>query len=573
MANDVSPPSKPSIASAPARAAKEIPVSALRQTLIWPFIVSDAERPKEHTETLCAMLRENGWTPTPPLDLIPKSDGPVVGGYEEAVYFHDFVRDFLYCTGEDVPMQIFKRSNLQGLTARINGQDRFFAVDLCAVQVFQVGVVLLTLDLRYEGPSLNLAEAQTIMDHLRRAYPGFWFGKGKPGLCPTRVALQWEGRRETDVCDLGPLEDRDEAEHVLKDELREPVFPWWSAILDPLPVEGTRCVRKGLRLRQVLDERIPLMTTLSLTPAVAGDAAAREAIAAVSDGDWFRLAAADQAGDAAYPYDPAFLDTLRSELFYDRFMPYASHQSSGTDLDGSATRYLFAGYHFAAVGAGSFFDGIIAQHMRRHYRQMMTVCLLEFSALLMISSRLSAAARFKVDKEDSEKKFRERVIATERAFLDFVHRYRFTGVSNHLQAREMFSKMRQSFELDRLFDDIGAELESASDLALALEQRDAAQASQRASRATETLTEVATLAAVVGLASGVAGMNLFFDKVVGLDAQLLVFGFLLSLTSLGATYLTQDRDHSVSRRLKKALGALLSVGLAFSLVGMLFHIF
>lgn len=534
--------------------AADIQVRALRQCFVWPLILAEPDKAEDWFMSVGATMPGEGWRAVDdPLDLIPPENG--TGGYEEAVYFHDFVRDLLYARGQDAPMRVFRRDGMKRLVATVEGVRHPFAVETCALALHRSGVALLTLDLRHDGDALSLAHAQTLIDRLRRAYPPFWFGDRQPGYCPTEVEIDGV------AYGLGDLETRGTAEARLRERLREPLFPWWGAILRPLSVEGAGGDGPH-RMRQVLDERIPVMTTLSLSR---GEGSACD-LEAVSEGDWRRLAFADPAGDDAQPYNPEFLKGSADPAFYDRFAPHAE-----TDRKG-ATRFLFAGYHFGAVGAGRFFDDLVTQHMRRHYRRMMELCVLEFATLLMLSSRLSRAAR---DRRD-ERAFRREVIEIERRFLDFTHTAHFTGVSNQLQAREMFVRMRASFGLDALYDDVRQELDSAAQFALALDQSEAAEAANRAAAAAQRLTEVATVAAAVGVATGLAGMNILIGEPLtawararlgltglGMDFDLLQFGLMLMVVTGGLWALL----HDVSQPVLRNLHWLFAIGFLMAAIG------
>ncbi|GMG85344.1 hypothetical protein LNKW23_45640 [Paralimibaculum aggregatum] len=506
--------------------AGNFPVALFRQTLLWPLVL-DSEPDEGWFEKECNRLSgSEAWTLCEdPLELIPDEDG--TGVYEEAVYFHDFVRNFLYRKDADAPMRVYSRNGPAALTAVIDGTERRFAVQHCALHLFELGVAILSLDLDFvsDAQDLTMADAQKIIDRLRRAYAPFWFGDRNPGYCPTEVFL------DDEPCGLGRLETRSAALAALKkrsagpDRLVEPLFPWWSRLLAPLAVAGSDAQPNpgAASFRQVLDERIPLMTTLQLAQLTPPDAHApadpARVLELVSEGDWFRLAGADGADDHAYPYNPEFLRSRSDNLFYDRFMA-----SPDTDRNG-ATRFLFMGYHFAAVGSGNFFRDYVAGHMRRHYRQMNLIAYLEFAALLMLSNRLSRAARLK----DSEER-RRAIITVEKDFLVFTHRYRFTGVSNQLQAREMFDQLRRSMGLDLLYKEVKEEIDTAAQFALAEEQHEQ-------SETVLTLTEIATLGLVLSVIVGAFGMNIVVDtERWGLPGEIALFGLTVAILS-GATAL------------------------------------
>lgn len=181
-------------------------------------------------------------------------------------------------------------------------------------------------------------------------------------------------------------------------------------------------------------------------------------------------------------------------------------------------RYLIAGFHFAVVGAGGFFDDILVHHFRRHYFQMGLMLHMEFAGLLSTSSRITGAVSGLAagEREDgepmerAERKFRDTMIQIERDFLRFVHLFHFTGLSNQIQPNELFLKWRHALGVDRIFADLEKEIETATQFLLSIEQREETLASSR-------LAAVATIGVVLGLAFTFLGMNLLVDKdVLGL---------------------------------------------------------
>lgn len=480
--------------------ATDIPVHGFRMILHWPLTLAS---PPEDLETAVgeagAALESGNWTREDPWTLIGAT--PKGGPYEEFVYFHDFVQSLLYrqIDREETnaaPIRLYRRDDVKALDATVDGRLHRFQVGMLALHLFQAGTAIMTLELIHEpgaGSGLALAEAQTVIDYLRRAYPGYWQDDGTTaGLCPSDVVLMGAGGAPIGAGE--PVGGRVKATEWARERRVPRVFHWWRALLAPLRLKGED--GHGPAWRHILDERLPLMTWLSLSGASGGTPA--DDLALVSPGDWMRIAAADAAGDADMPYNATFLDeTLGATAFYDRFFP-----GPGMAPD-QATRYLFAGYHLAMVGAGprngafSFFDDIVVEHFRRHYRQMVFLALLEFATLLAFSSRITALVADTIDRSDG---FRRRLQRIEEDFLQFTHLHRFTNVSNHLQAKEMFTKLRHSLQLDALYEDVRQEIKSAVDFSFAQQQSDQTRAAQR-------LTEVATLGLPAALAVGAAGMN------------------------------------------------------------------
>jgi len=220
------------------------------------------------------------------------------------------------------------------------------------------------------------------------------------------------------------------------------------------------------------------------------------ALLSVAPGDWARLAEADMAGTDPSPYNAAFLNPLQAHQFYDRFLP--DGQSTNT------TRHVFGGAHYAAVGAGWFFDNIVWQHWRRHYAQLSMIVRFENAALLALSSRLSQTvkARFECNDETAAAEdFNTRILDVQQQFLNFVHRFRFTGVTSQIQGTEMHDRWRHSLDQDALFEDVKAEIETASATVLAHKQT-------REAEAATLLSRVALFGVVGGLIVGALGMNI-----------------------------------------------------------------
>ena len=75
----------------------------------------------------------------------------------------------------------------------------------------------------------------------------------------------------------------------------------------------------------------------------------------------------------------------------------------------------------------------------------------------------------------------------------FVHRFRFDGISNQIQAAEMYQHLRRSMKLEALYRDVKEELDAAVQFAMGNEQNNLGRSSYR-------LTIIAAIVAAIGLA-------------------------------------------------------------------------
>lgn len=217
----------------------QISAKAFRQIFTWPFVKAPESSSQTWYDTCTKKLRQDKdhWTETAPTDLI--EDGEKTGLYEEAVYFHDFIRDSLYCPksqSENAPPFVcFKRASLTQITFTLppNAENapettHTFTVEFCAFHVYRAGVAILTLELIHDGP-LNLDVAQRLTDCLRRACLPYW-AYGNPGLSPKHAQLS-ETTGDFD-CPLSRLQSQSKARNaLLANDFREPMFGWWRRIV------------------------------------------------------------------------------------------------------------------------------------------------------------------------------------------------------------------------------------------------------------------------------------------------------------------------------------------------------
>jgi len=513
-----------------------IEVAGYRQILVWPLALRpDAGSTKEAVDDTAKRLIESKWKPVDDLldHIAPKENDAQAALYAEFVYFHDFIQSVLYRKGtmedESATLRLFRRTDVVSAEFELSeGETRRVykpGVARCDLYLFRSGSAVLVLELDYGSPQtwidgeptpMTLADVLDVTDKVRRSYAPFYFDESHAGLAPESFAWRLADGRFFGAGPSTPLPLSEEIARLRAAsglDRTAPMFRHWRELLAPLRIAGYTDDSSGPVWRHIIDERVPVMSFVSLTGAGkalydaapkafagAADYAHRQALdmSVVSRADWIRLCAADRRGTDPMPYAPGFLRGFEDEACYDRHWP-------GPATDGAA-RYLFAGYHFAVVGAGWFFDTHIAEHFRRHYFQMALLLNMETASLLSLSSRVSHAVRDLRGADDKVKEdhFRKRIVDIESEFLEFIHEHRFTGLSNQLQPREMFAIWRRAMGVDAVFKDLKEEVDTAVGFVLAREQTRQADAANR-------LAGVAMVAAVLGLAFSLLGMNLLFD--------------------------------------------------------------
>lgn len=498
------------------RPASEIGVHAFRQIFQWPLVLRT--KPGDDAETIAAALDKAAplkhsakWTEERNhLATLPGEE--VNHAYEEVVYFHDFAQKFLYPTGAEPLFRLWHRKDVHWIDAKIGETIYRFNVERITLHVFRLGTAILTVEVTLQQPCdrpVNLAETQTIIDHLRRSYPAFWNDKDacllpKEAECSPKEAAR--SPREVTLldCQRKPIgqvsrpQSHKQALLHLQQKGHAPIYPHWQALIEPLTIGA-----EVGQWRDPSDERIPCLSYLSLTGADSlGDA---ESLELLRDGDWVRLADADEAGSALHPYNPDFMKQFKETVYYDRFFPHE-------EMRESATRHLFGGAHYAVVGAGWFFDKIILGHFRRHYAQLALIARFEFMMLLTFSSRLTDAVAQRDKCKDGAADFEKTVLTIQDAFLTFTHRFHFTGVSSQVQASEMYDRWGKSLGLRELFDDVQRELEAAAASVRAKQ-------AQREVEASSQLTKIATWGVVLGLIVGALGANVLVGHIGNAEFQ------------------------------------------------------
>lgn len=478
----------------PERQAQDIAVGEFREILLWPFELAATQAGSAAVGDTCgsakdALTASGRWrrVADPLRHLRPESpEGADIAEYQEFVYFHPFVRHFLYGAQADSPVALFHRPDIRAVCLELhNGVTGAFTVTLPVARlnlyILSCGIAVLALEIAsgsardgqppamVETPGgprpLSLAHAQVILEQFRRVYPPYWQGD-RAGLCPMQVG--WIGENGSPDWHCMP-NAADCAEQV--DRHRQPpLAAHWRALLEPLGMGGDAAGG-----RHVVDERMPAMAYVAVDDP-----------RAISRGDWVRLALLDEAGSGALPYGAAFLADFEQQHCHDAFWDPAAPDKT--------TRHLMSGYGFLAVGGTGdpFFARHAADHLRRHYFQLGLIAHMQSAALLSLSDRLAQAVRRPDDHAAAQ--------AILGDVIDFTHRYWFPQVSGHVQARALYDRWRRHLGVDVLYTEVMAEAQSLTAFLNGKAESRRAEEAQR-------LNRIAITGLIPAIATGFLGMN------------------------------------------------------------------
>jgi hypothetical protein len=481
-----------------------------RQILFWPLRLFLPENVKEESKTdgfaraierhltQSEKDRKNKWKVLD--DLQGRGMGSEqVTRYAEFVYFHPFIRRFLYGDpynpDNEKALHICQRTDVKTVQITLRkGQTYQFNVDRIHLYLFNIEATLLVVEIS----STNLANAplchiENLLDQFRHAYPPYW-DKDGAGHSPKTVIFFDENQDQ-----LAQSEYNNQQHYLdfVEKHQTSPVAYHWSFLLKPFvprTLQKSNKKSNNISYEQIEDERIPHMAFLAF-----------DKITSLSKGDLMRLAFADEEGGSnTLPCSTLFSEDFEAKYCYDRFWENPEYQGKNPQHNWMTTRYLCCGYAFTMIGqGGGFFTDVTAgavAHFRHHYFQMGLIAHFHKAALLMLWDELAqAVAKFRKEHQ-SRQQFHDEVRDILEKLLHFTHRYWFTEVSNQIQAKELFDMWSKHLGNRELFDRIMKEAQDAHQYLEMDEQKQQTETTVR-------LTVVATLGLAIIFTLGFFGSN------------------------------------------------------------------
>lgn len=494
MPDDAAPTPRPDAASA---CDPKKRVRHMRQILLWPvYLLPLAEDGpiENHWEHLETPSPDNPWR-----EVDDEFGDPAefqARHYNEFVTFLPPVQRFLYGQGlgrvvgrtyGESPITVMRRSDIAKVRVTLDPGSEPVVLDVAHVDLyffFDIDVALLALEVSVNN--LPFEVVQEVLFRFGRAYPAYWEADGRGGHCPHRVEwLAADGR----VLATSDYEKKEKYLGFVCQHRAPAVAAHWEFLLSPLVLHHSD--RQGpIRYRQLEYYRMPYMVFLAMEDANA-----------LSRPDLVRLAIGSAPGDSGeLPYSDHYLHDFERRHCYDRYC----------DLNPGArygTRFMTTGHTLIVLGEAEdgFFNGAeggVLSRFRHQHFLLFLIAHFQKASLRMFSDRLvGIVSRLDITDAAANRTFRRAIRNTLENFLRFEHRYWFHEISNHAQARELFSLTRGQLELDALYDEVREELQ---DMGNFLE----VEAMRRQNETVVRLTVVTILGLIGTITTGFLGMNL-----------------------------------------------------------------
>lgn len=499
------------------RLATEIPVKAFHHTVLWPLLMrGDVSSKEDSIDNFVAALEAAGWEEPGRGSTSVESDYT----YEEIVYFHPFVRDFLFGDGRETEKKRTKRRFKRQASRTIRGAkiritfprrdnkpeiDVTLRVERMEVLLIRPRVAMLLVEfsnreltsqsgqeptIHEKRSELTLEQALYLQSHIRQIYPPFFDKQtGDHGDCVSE--FKWIDLAASG--DYATAKPRDKFDQFVKQGAEPPIYSHWQVLfgkqLQPLTKASDRG-SQGLYLQQLLDNRMPGLSFISV-----------ENPSEIHPNDLDRLPAFDPPG---LDYNPAFNDVHREKFQYTRF----SHQG---------TTYFCNGTSFTTLcnsdqdNHGKCFSDWLLTHYRRHYTHLGVIAQYQHAALLYFADELADTAKELAGRPDEklDKVWRGRIREIQHRFLKFRGRSFFTEVSNQIQGKDLFQMWFGHLGTQALFERVAATSAEVYTALETFEMKELAEAQKDLAEEQTYLAQIAKWG--LGVSIVLAGLALFLQ--------------------------------------------------------------
>jgi len=475
--------------------------------------------------------------------------------WQARVYFHPFVRRFLY---DPTRVSWLQRNDIKDLQVKlpIDSVTVTLNVRRCLLALFQPDSACLLLELEYQAGSvgqpdpLSLSTLQRLLDRVRRTYPPYFDtlkDDDRPlgGHSPASVTLRDTANNPIGATGLYvPDAYQDRLQNAGQVGSWKPAWAeHWNTLLAPLRTSATPA--DGWGVRQFGDDRAAIMTYVAMND-----------VRLLNRGQWVRLCFADDAGTDPLPYAERFLKKFEEMHCYERY--WYNDTSLGEPVDGldAPSRILNCGYAFTYAGnhgtwtdkqgrtQPNFFSDPTngALFTFRHiYVFMGLIVHMQRAKLLAASQQLTELVSRQGD--DIELPDLTEVRRFYDQFVEFTQTYWFDEITPQEQGQQIFDQWKKHLRIQPMYDEVRQELRDLreySDLKASAEQNDQA---GRLNQAVGVLGAASVFLAMLSLIAGILGMN---DPKFIWGWLALPTGVLFSLLGLLLYRLYRVRSHLIS---------------------------
>ncbi|NBO93137.1 MAG: hypothetical protein EBV06_12635 [Planctomycetia bacterium] len=413
----------------------EIDVLKFNHILQWPMLLGRRGKAKSDSDKFAEVIKATGWNEQyKPLN------------YAEFVYFHPFVRDFLFGKAKEtqtiraikrfirediktvqVQYGFSKSDNNQKTTIYEVGPEITLAVKRMEVLLIAERVLMLVVEVSNEDLSmqrftLKLDQVLRLQNSLRQVFPPYFNEQGHQG--DTLASLKWSSIAPSLVrfqLNKGP----ENFQEWVREENEPPMFDHWQVLFgDRIRLHAARTPSE-LSLEQIIDNRIPAMSFIVV-----------EDPNEISQDDLDRLPAFDPPG---LDYAPQFRDRHRERFRYDRF----AHLG---------TIYYCNGTSFAIL-CGESVPNYLLMHFQCHYANFGLLAHYQHAALLHFKDELTTLSA-DLNQSTTNPKWQQDARTLLIDLLEFRTRSYFTEVSNQIQGRDLFALYTGHLETAQLFAEV-----------------------------------------------------------------------------------------------------------------------
>lgn len=484
-------------------------VRHFRQILVWPLQLMPVRRNEQiqnHWEILQREDPDNPWREVQ--DEFGSPEEFQERHYNEFVAFLPFAQRLLYGEGKgcgklaaESPIRVFRRSDIAGLRVTCPGGavQQLKVVHLDLYFFYDVDVAILAVEVCADELPFELA--QEILFRLGRSYPTYWTHEGLGGNCFRRVEwLDDDGQ----VLAASDYERRDKYLAYVCKHRAACISSHWEFVLRPLVLHHSD--QSGqIRYRLVEFHRMPLCAFLTLDDP-----------RALTRADFLRLAVVAPPGSSdQLPVPARMARGYERQYFFDRFW-----ETPGSTL--SRTRALCSGEAFVMVGSageGAYTGGgpALRELFRHQYFLVFLIAHLHKAALLMLSDRLLVALnQMEIDQPDTVRLFKRDIRQLKEVFLRFTHRYWHHDLSDQVLAKSLYRMCQEHLGTDKLFAEVGEEIEEMNDYL-------DSDSIRRQANMVIRLTVVTIFGLIGTVATGFLGMNLIGEADSPLWLKLVYF--------------------------------------------------